>query len=231
MNELVPFLQQNEIWIYILLGVVALFPLQRLISAWRAWQGSIYGLEREIAQRRFSAALTVLLLLILFVVGEFISVSFVAPNYPQGSALATPTLDLLATPTVTLPAVVEGAASMTQVTEITQTVVMTDEGCVPGKIEWIYPQAGQEISSTVELKGTVNIPNLGFYKYEYAIPGDDIWNTIAAGNQPKVEGGIGFWNTSQLPQGDYQLRLVVADNENNFFPACVIPVRIAPTAP
>lgn len=231
MNELVPFLQKNEIWIYIFLGVVALFPLQRLISAWRSWQGSIYGLEREIAQRRFSAALTVLLLLILFVVGEFISVSFVAPNYPQGSALATPTLDLLATPTVTLPAVVDAAASITQVTTVTLNAVVANDGCVPGKIEWVFPQAGQEISATVELKGTVNIPNLGFYKYEYAIPGEDIWTTIAAGNQPKVEGGIGFWNTSQLPQGDYQLRLVVADNANNFFPACVIPVRIAPTSP
>lgn len=226
MNELVRFLQQNEIWIYVLLGVVALIPLQRLISAWKAWQGSIFGLEREIAQRRFSAALTVLLLLILFVVVEFISVSFVAPNYLQGSAVATATLDLLATPTVTLPAVVDAAVGLTQVSTVTLTAAMADEGCVPDQIEWIYPQAGEEISATVELKGTVNIPNLGFYKYEYALPGDDIWTTIAAGNQPKVEGGIGFWNTSQLLPGDYQLRLVVADNENNFFPACVIPVRI-----
>lgn len=228
MNELVRFLQKNEIWIYILLGVVALIPFQRLISAWKAWQGSIYGLEREIAQRRFSAALTVMLLLIMFVVVEFISVSFVAPNYLQGSAVATATLDLLATPTVTLPAVVDAAVGATQAstTETTLTITATEDGCVPGKIEWIYPQPGQEISATVELKGTVNIPNLGFYKYEYALPGDDIWNTIAAGNQPKVEGGIGFWNTSQLTQGDYQLRLVVADNENNTFPACVISVRV-----
>jgi len=53
MEELLPFLQKNEIWIYIFLGAVALIPLQQLISAWRAWQGSVYGLEREIAQRRF----------------------------------------------------------------------------------------------------------------------------------------------------------------------------------
>jgi len=226
MNELVRFLQQNEIWIYILLGVVALIPLQRLISAWKAWQGSIFGLEREIAQRRFSAALTILLLLIMFVVVEFISVSFVAPNYLQGSAVATATLDLLATPTVTLPAVIDAAVDLTQVGTVTLTVANVEDGCVAGQIEWTYPQACDEISGTVELTGTVNIPNLGFYKYEYALPGDDIWNTIAAGDQPKVEGGIGFWNTSQLLPGDYQLRLVVADNENNFFPACVIPVRI-----
>jgi len=227
MNELVPFLQKNEIWIYILLGLVALIPLQRLISAWRAWQGSIFGLEREIAQRRFSSALTVLLLLIFFVLGEFVTVSFVAPNYPQGSMVSTATLDILATATVTLPVMVESTSDPIQATEaLTETVLVDQQGCVPNQIEWIYPQPGQEVSATVELIGTVNIPNLGFYKYEYAKPGDDIWNTIAAGNQPKVEGGIGFWNTSQLPQGDYQLRLVVSDNENNLFPACVISVQV-----
>jgi hypothetical protein len=226
MNELVPFLQKNEIWIYILLGFVALIPLQRLISAWKAWQGSIYGLEREIAQRRFSAALTVLLLLILFVLSEFITVSFVAPNYLQGSTLPTATLDLLATQTVTLQAVVDAAGGATPAGTSTPTITASQDGCIPGQIIWVYPQAGQEVSATVELKGTVNIPNLGFYKYEYSKPGDEIWNTIAAGNQAKVEGSIGFWNTSQLPQGDYLLRLVVADSQNTPFPACVIPVRV-----
>lgn len=231
MNELVPFLQKNEIWIYILLGVVALIPLQRLISAWKAWQGSVFGLEREIAQRRFSAALTVLLLLILFVVGEFVSVSFVAPNYPQGSAVATSTVDLLATPTVTLPVVVDAAVSMTQVSTATLSVLAEENGCVPGQIEWIYPENGQEISATVELTGTVNVPNLGYYKYEFLEPENDIWQPIAAGDQPKVEGIIGYWNTTPRTPGDYQLRLVVADNANNIFPACVISVRIVPASP
>ena len=227
MDELVPFLQKNEQWIYILLGIVALFPLLRLISAWKAWQGSLYGLEREIAQRRFSAALTVLVLLVMFVLGEFVIVSFVAPSYPQVAFLPTGTLDLLATPTFTLAPAVEGVSTEASLQEFSsQTATVGPEGCVPGQIEWEYPKPGQEVSATVELKGTVNVPNLGYYKYEFAKIDDEIWNPLAAGNQPKVNGVIGYWDTSSRPQGDYRLRLVVYDNAQNMLPICIIPVRV-----
>jgi hypothetical protein len=227
MEELLPFLQKYEIWIYGLLGAVTFIWLQKLITAWKDWQGTVFGLEREIAQRRFSTALTILVLLLVFVLMEFVVVSFVAPSYPQSLNLPTATIDLLATPTVTLPVLVDAAtAASTVVTTPTTAGVITQDGCVEGQIEWTSPTAGQEISATIELKGTVNVPNLGFYKYEFSKPGDDIWNTIAAGNQPKVDGGIGFWNTSQLVPGDYLLRLVVADNQNQLLPACVIPVRV-----
>jgi FtsP/CotA-like multicopper oxidase with cupredoxin domain len=96
-----------------------------------------------------------------------------------------------------------------------------------GQIEWLSPTAGDTISATVELKGTVNVPNLGFYKYEFSLPGADSWTTIAAGNSPLVNGTIGYWNTAQLPAGDYLLRLVVVDNQNGFFPACIVSVRVA----
>ncbi len=231
MEELLPFLQKFEIWIYVFFGAVALIPLQQLISAWRTWQGSVFGLEREIAQRRFSTALTVLLLLVVFIFMEFVVVSFVAPGYPQMAVFPTSTLDLLATPTVTLPVAAEAATAAAPAgaslgVDPAASGTALPEGCVPGQIEWLAPKAGETINETVELKGTVNIPNLGFYKYEYAKKGEDIWTTIAGGDQPKVAGGIGFWNTSQLVDGDYLLRLVVEDNQNKMFPACVIPVRI-----
>ncbi len=226
MEELLPFLQKFEIWIYIFLGVVAFFPLQRLISAWRTWQGSVFGLEREIAQRRFSTALTVLVLLVLFIFMEFVVVSFVAPSYPQMAAFPTATLDVLATPTVTLPVAAEAATASSGDPLATATSPAIQEGCIPGQIEWISPKSGDEISANILLKGTVNVPNLGFYKYEFSKQGEDLWTTIAGGDQPKVEGEIGFWYIDQRPPGDYLLRLVVTDNQNNLFPACVIPVRV-----
>jgi hypothetical protein len=228
MQEILPFLQKYENWIYILLGTLAFIYFQKLIVAWRDWQGTVFGLERDIAQRRFTSSLTVVVLLVLFLVMEFAIVSFVVPNYPQFSALATPTLDVVATPTVTLPAQVLAVTAINNA-DVTPTFeVPLQEGCTPGQIEWTYPKPGDPISATVELKGTVNVPNLGFYKYEFAQPGDKdmIWNTIAAGNQPKVDGGIGFWNTSQLVPGDYLLRLVVVDNQNKPFSACVVAVRV-----
>lgn len=247
MEELLPFLQKFEIWIYIFLGAVALIPFQQLISAWRMWQESVFGLEREIAQRRFSTALTVLILLVVLIFMEFFIVSFVAPSYPKIYAVSTPQMDLLATPTQTLPVAAQavtaenssggesglpgliGQSSTGQPTGSATLEGMSQasqEGCTAGQIEWSYPKAGQEISATVELKGTVNVPDLGFYKYEFSKLGDDTWTTIAAGNQPKVDGQIGFWNTSQLDQGDYRLRLVVTDNQTHSFPACIITVRV-----
>ncbi len=230
MEELLPFLQKNEVLIYLLLGVIAIFPFRQLVMAWKDWQGTVFGIEREIAQRRFSSALTILVLLVLFIVMEFFIVSFVAPNYPQIASLPTSTLDLLATPTVTLSSLIDSAASQATVAPTpTFDTASLKEGCEKSKIEWTYPESGKEISGTVELKGTVNVPNLGFYKYEYAKPGDKdkVWTEIAAGDKVRVNEQIGFWNTSQVDPGEYLLRLVVADNQNQLFPACVIPVKVA----
>jgi hypothetical protein len=228
MEVILPLLKNYEVWIYSFLGLIALVYLQKLIVAWKDWQGTVFGLEREIAQRKFSTALTIILLLVAFVLLEFLTVSFVAPSYPQSLALPTATLDLLATPTVTLAAQVGAVATNAspQLTAAMTAQPPVQEGCIQGKIEWISPKPGQEISQTVELKGTVNVPNLGFYKYQFSKPQEDIWTDIAAGNQPKIQGQIGFWNTSQLVPGDYMLRLVVLDNQNQPFPACVIPVRV-----
>jgi len=226
MDVILPYLKNYEVWIYSFLGIVALFYFQKLIFAWKDWQGTVFGLEREIAQRRFSTSLTVLLLLVVFILLEFLTVSFIAPSYPQNLSLPTATLDLLATPTSTIPAQAE-PVQIEVTSEFGLPTAITDqEGCTPGQIEWLAPTPGQEISQTIELKGTVNVPNLGFYKYQYSKPGEDTWTDIAAGNQPKLNGQIGFWNTSLLVPGDYLLRLVVLDNQNQQFPACVIPVRV-----
>jgi len=102
-------------------------------------------------------------------------------------------------------------------------------GCIPDQLEWIDPQPGDEISGSIELIGTVNLPNLGFYKYEYRYQGDDIWTPISAGNKSVVEGALGgIWNTKQLQPGNYHLRLVVSDNMNNLVKPCEIEVKVLP---
>lgn len=224
LDELLPLLGRYEIYIYILLGVVAVFQLRWLVTAWHEWRNSSFGLERDIAQRRFTAPLTILILISMLVVGEFLTVSFVVPSYPRVNQIATPTLDLVSTPTQVSPT--SQAQTPTPGAVDTTAVAPVGDGCQPGVIEWQVPKAGDTITETIELKGTVNVPNLGFYKYEYSQPGSDNWTTIAAGNAPLINGSIGFWNPSQLPSGDYLLRLVVADNQNNLFPACVVRVRI-----
>ena len=85
MDELLRFLQKYEIWIYVVLGVGSLFYIQRLLVAWNEWRNTLFGLERESAQRKLSASLTILILMALIIVSEFAIVSFVVPGFPQQS--------------------------------------------------------------------------------------------------------------------------------------------------
>lgn len=232
MEELLKFFIAYEVWIYVLIGGVALIYLQKVLSAWREWQGALFGLEKESSQKKFSTSMTVFMLLLMVALAEFLMVSFIAPSYPKMASVATPTLNVVFSPTATSRA---GQALAGQtLTVITPTpgglptaVPVTTEGCSPGKVEWTFPKTGQQLQGIVSLKGTVNLPNLGFYKYEYNPAGNANWTTIAAGNQVKVAADLGGqWNTGQLTPGDYRLRLVVADSQNNVLPACVISIRI-----
>jgi hypothetical protein len=158
-------------------------------------------------------------------------ISFVAPSYPSLAVIITPTTDIMATPTITLEAsnssTLMPAKSLQTVEASTPTPGKEVDGCIKGQLEWTFPNDGDEISGTVELKGIVKVFNLGFYKYEYSQPGSGSWVTIAAGDKPKNDESLGgVLNTAQLVPGDYLLRLVVADNANKSMPACQISVRI-----
>ena len=224
MEEILHFLQNYEWWVYLVLGIGALFPANQVLQALREWRGASFGLERESARHRFSNALTVLLTLVFLGLVEFVLVSFLLPNQVRSTALATPTLDLLAKPTLTLPAGTRPAVTPTGLS-LTLAPVAGD-GCIAGKVQWVNPKSGSQIKGPVELKATIQVQNLGFFKYEYSPVGSEKWTTIAADNRNGSERVLGVWNTSQITPGDYLLRLVVADNQNLLLPACVINVRI-----
>lgn len=229
MEEVLRFLKNYEVAIYVILGLTALWVLRKMANAWRELRGSLFGLERENAQRRFNSSLTVFAFVLLFAISEFIMVSIVYPDFPNTQLLPTPTLQLLATPTITLQPIQDTTPTAGVVTPTLD--ISNTGGCVPGQVEWTYPAAGEILQGEVILKGTVNVPNLGFYQYEYSQPGSTEWTTIAAGDSPIIDmpmggEGSGSWDTSSLTPGDYLLRLVVRDNANNLFPACIVNVRI-----
>ena len=80
----------------------------------------------------------------------------------------------------------------------------------------------------MDVQGTASIQDFGFYKYEVAPLGTETWATISAGRDRVSEGSLGQWDTTSLSPGDYQLRLVVTDNQGQALPACVVDVRVAP---
>ncbi|MEN4011163.1 MAG: hypothetical protein AB1453_13750 [Chloroflexota bacterium] len=233
MDEVLRFLKTYETWIYLLLAFAAFFTLRRLFSALSELRTAVFGLEKESAQRKFNASLSVFAFLLLLAAAEFVLTSIVFPDFPNAQTLATPTVELLLTPTATLGTFAIETAVPENGGLPALSVRSNEDGCVPGQIEWTSPQPGDTLQGSVTLRATISVPNLGFYKYEYNQQGSDLWVTIAAGDviiidQPLGGGeGGGQWNTASLLPGDYFLRLVVTDNVNNVFPACTIPVRIA----
>jgi hypothetical protein len=99
-------------------------------------------------------------------------------------------------------------------------------GCVPEQISISVPEPGDLVTGVIELSGTANIPNFGFYKYEISLMGTNLWMTVSAGDQPVKDGKLGDWDTTTLANGDYFLQLVLIDNVGQTIEPCVIAVRI-----
>ncbi len=224
MENILNFFVKFEVWIYLLLSIVGFYYIRKVFLALQEWRSSVFGLEKEYAQRRFSGAMSIILLLLFFGFAEFIFVTFIAPGYPSMNQITTPTIDLLATrqPTlVTLSGTINPAS-----TDLPAEKIPNTEGCVSGQLEWVDPIQGGELAGIVELKATVNLDNIGFFKYEFSSTNGESWVTIAANTGKKIEEVLGVWDTSQLIPGDYLLRLIVTDNKGDNLPECRISIRI-----
>jgi hypothetical protein len=228
MEEALRFFRAYEVWVYLLLGFGGLIYVRKFILAWQELRGAAFGLERDSAQGRLNQAASILVLLLTMAIAEFVLVSFVAPTVPGAVPLLTPTLDLLATPTTTLPPETPqpGETLLPDTVTITPTITSTDNGCIPDQVFIAYPKEGDEISGAVEITGTVDIPDFGFYKLEMKRPEESNWLTILAGNQIRRGETLGIWNTSLLPPGYHQLGLVVTDNQGKILAPCITQVRV-----
>jgi hypothetical protein len=223
-DELFRFLVKFELPFYALLAIFAVFAIRAAWLAWREWRNSVFGLEKEISFRKLRLSGSLIILLLMIGLSQFCLVTFVVPFLPAATFLLTPTADLLQTP---LPALKAGTLSAGTGTPAPPPGTT---GCLPGQMIITSPAPGQEIGGNIMLVGTVNMPNFGFYKYEYASQGSEQWATIAAGDKIKKNEDLGGWNTAVLTPGDYQIRLVVVDNLGATLPPCIVPVRvIAPT--
>jgi len=224
MGPLYRTLASYEPLIYIALAIGGLFAFRRMWRSWREWRDSVYGLEREFALRGLGQATAAAFLVLALIFAEFFIATFIAPSLPATDILATPTLDLLLTPAGTL-----SPADSTQIAlspSASQEVPSGMSGCILDQVMITFPEPGDEISGTVEIAGTANVPNFGFYKYEVARLGTQDWATISANREPVQNAKLGEWNTASLTNGDYFLRLVITDNVGESLEPCVIAVRV-----
>jgi hypothetical protein len=226
MATLLRFLANYEVLFYFVLGIIVVISLRKALIAWKKWRVAVFGLEKETSQRAFNQGMTILILCGFLGLSLFIINTFVTPGVPGVQAVITPTVDLTQqaiTPTATEDVITETTTGL-----IPTIASFFSKGCVPDQIEWTDPVDGDKVSGTVTLKGTVNVTDLGYYKYEFLAPGSDTWTTIAAGENKIVDQPLGgTWDTSELTPGDYQLHLVVFDHQDTQLPECTIKITIA----
>jgi len=225
MVELLQFLKEYEGGIYLVLLILALIFGGRLYSALQEKKKTAFSLEREVIQKKVNSAVATLVIVAVLFVGQVLLVSVASVRYPGLYTLKTPTVGDLPTPTDMFQAMMQMEETPEGLEQTQTSVALT--GCIPGQIEWLAPLSGEEVSGSVPLSGTINVPNMGFYKYEYRLKGREDWIPIAAGNKVVIESELGgSWNTEQLQPGLYELRIVVSDNQNNLFQPCVIEVKV-----
>jgi hypothetical protein len=218
------FLSSYEVLIYIVLAIGALFSFRWLWRSWRESRMAVYRLEREYSSQRLAQSAAISALIVILFCIEFFIASFIIPGLPISDLYPTPTLDFISTPTGTLsPQMMTQYAGMPL-----QGLTPSAAGCTPGQIAITSPIAGDEVKGSVELIGTANVPNFGFYKLEVAAQGGSTWAIFSAGSTTVQNGSLGKWDTTALTPGDYQLQLVVTDNQGAALPPCIVSVRVLP---
>ncbi|HOU00673.1 MAG TPA: hypothetical protein PLE00_08350 [Anaerolineaceae bacterium] len=235
MEYVIKFLADFEVPIYLILGIVAVVYLRRIVISLEEKRTAIFGLEREAAQRKVTAAASILILVGLMTVMEFVVATFLAGELDQAPTFATSTIEVLTTPTTTLSGSIPSTTLSGLIpTDATPTPTIypqaqiegIDSQCVNDILEIDSPEHEAEVKGVVEIIGSVNTPSLGSYRYDFSTMGEPKWQTIAAGSGVHIDENLGNWYTSDLAPGPYMLRLVALDNEGSETSTCVIVVNV-----
>jgi len=235
MEYVIKFLADFEVPIYLILGIIAVVYLRRIVISLEEKRTAIFGLEREAAQRKVTAAASILILVGLMTVMEFVVATFLAGELAQAPTFATSTIEVLTTPTTTLSGSIPSTTLSGLIpTDATPTPTIypqaqiegIDSQCVNDILEIDSPEHEAEVKGVVEIIGSVNTPSLGSYRYDFSTMGEPKWQTIAAGSGVHIDENLGNWYTSDLAPGPYMLRLVALDNEGSETSTCVIVVNV-----
>ena len=212
MLALLRFLSPIEFVIYALLALGALANVRRIALARGELRKTIFGLEREaLISRQTRATLTIALL------GLAGGLVYAAVH------LALPSLERAELVRTTGSSAPQPAPSPTAFVLFGVDL----SGCANPRATITLPTPGQAVQGEVELRGSANIDQFAFYKYELSNPeAGEVWVTLAASNSPVTEDVLGMWDSTTVPPGVYHLRLIVTDSQGNSPRACIVPVQV-----
>jgi len=245
MVALVEFIANISIWLYLGLGVIAIMLLRAIQLALKERSQSIFDLERQSAAARLNRALFYLLLVFLVAGGIFYTSTQLTAQIPLPVETPTPTVvaqlpptltppPLLPTPTPTLTRTPRPTTTFEELSTTptpasqTQTQGGLPPNCPSPGAHITRPGNGAVVTGLVQVIGAANIENFDYYKIEFRLPGSGEWHYIASYTTPAGEGLIASWDTSTVPPGEYEFRLVVVDKTGNFPEPCQVRLRVQP---
>lgn len=228
-----------DTWLYIGLGLVALFFFRAIWIARRDRIRSIFTLERENATARMTRHFIGLMITLGLILGVYylniITPTIVPP--PQDTPTPTPILALppTATPPPLLPTSTITPTPLPLATVaidqplLTPTPTPPVEVVSPGQApacpdpaaRITQPGNGAQVSGVIQISGAANVENFDYYKFEFRVPGGE-WSFVERHDAPVAGGVLGSWNTGTVPPGEYDLRLIVVDISGNYPEPCTV---------
>jgi YbbR domain-containing protein len=140
----------------------------------------------------------------------------------------TPELTETPTPTPLHPAPTPTptpTSTPTPVPSATATPVLLAECPDPGA-RLTYPTMNAVLKGAVQILGSAQVDNFGYYKFEFRPEGVSEWSFLQRFEEPVVDGLLGVWDTTTLLPGNYWFRLVVVKKDGNYIEPCQVPVNI-----
>ncbi len=97
-----------------------------------------------------------------------------------------------------------------------------------------YPKDGETLRGEVAIRGTASLPDFWKYELHYSPepPTGDSWIPIGGVVEtPVVDGLLGVWDTTKVPDGSYALRLRVAKRDGNYVEVFIRGLSVANRVP
>ncbi len=261
MVNVVFFIEQIALGLYILCGVGIVIALRAVILARRQLQSAQFELEKELARFRVDNAVTAVILLIQLVLAVLAISQVVAPTLrmqpPQTGApiaqaieppftTAVPGSLLASTPPpdfaqgVEIPGL-EDELNLAPFATPTLTptpvgTIVPDVppaiGCDTPEARMIIPANGMIVFEAINIVGSANTANFAFYRFELNGPEtNNVWAKLSEYTVPVVDGVLGQLIPSQLTPGEYKFRLNVFDITNTPRASCTYTIFISAPIP
>jgi len=256
MGILIEYVAIYAPWLYALCGLVALYQIYRLWNVRAERRQAVFSLEREKAVHEMQSIFSVAMLLLVIMGFTYFTSTTLAeaigplvqsardPN-PTLAFIPTPTntpLPATMTPTITptrlftTPAPIESPTVDLEAVAVENPPTATPApvapppaaaaACPDPRSQITSPGDGQTLSGYVTMTGSATHDQFQYYKVEYAPAGSTGFNYLTGGNSPVNNGVLIGFDSANLGNGSWTLRLLVVDQTGNFPDPCQVTVQI-----